>query len=92
MCGYEGEVHRWQYPPQVTAAIFKTPISVGELIGPVKTELGFHLFRIENYLPAQLTPETRQEIIDSLFEEWLNNELNYLLHNEQMPLPTSLQT
>lgn len=83
VCGYQGEVHRWQYPPQITAAIFKTPIAVGELIGPVKTELGFHLFRIENYLPAQLTEEIRQEIIDQLFEEWLSKELNYLIHSDK---------
>jgi parvulin-like peptidyl-prolyl isomerase len=85
VCGYEGEVHRWEYHPDITAVIFKTPVIVGELIGPVKSKQGYHLFKIENYLPAQLTSEVRQEIVNELFEEWLNGELNYLIHNEQVP-------
>lgn len=83
VCGYEGEVHRWDYPPDIAAAIFKTPIALGEIIGPIKTEKGYHLFKIENYLPAELTPEKRQEIIDRLFEQWLDSELNYLLHSDK---------
>lgn len=83
VCGYEGEVYRWNYPPGIAAAIFKTPITLGEIIGPIKTEQGYHLFKIENYIPAQLTPEKRQEIIDLLFKEWLNSELNYMLHSDK---------
>lgn len=86
VCGYEGEVHRWNYHPNITAAVFKTPVIVGELIGPIKSELGYHLFKIEDYIPAELTPEVRQEIIDELFTGWLNSELNYLIHSEKMPL------
>jgi len=86
VCGYEGEVHRWNYHPDLTAAIFKTPVIIGELIGPVKSEEGYHLFKIEDYIPAQLTPAIKQEIIDELFGRWLNSELNYLVHNEQVPI------
>ncbi|MEN9567719.1 MAG: hypothetical protein RLZZ69_2915, partial [Cyanobacteriota bacterium] len=35
--------------------------------------------------PAELTPKIRQEIIDRLFEEWLNSELSYLIHSELAP-------
>ena len=83
VCGYEGEVHRWDYAPDIAAGIFKTPIMVGELIGPIHSEEGYHLFRIEDYMPAQLTPEIRQEIINRLFKQWLNSELNHLIYNEQ---------
>ena len=86
VCGYEGEVHRWNYHPDLTAAIFKMPVVVGELIGPIKSDFGYHLFKIEDYLPAELTPEVRQEIIDEFFQRWLDSELNYLIHNEQIPL------
>lgn len=86
VCGYEGEVHRWNYHPDITATLFKTPVIVGELIGPIKSQEGYHLFKIEDYLPAQLTSEIRQEIIDELFTRWLNSELNYLIHSEKVPL------
>ena len=86
VCGYEGEVHRWNYHPDLTAVIFKTPVTIGELIGPIKSEQGYHLFKIEDYMPAQLTPEIRQEIVDELFMRWLNSELNYLVHSEKVPL------
>ena len=88
VCGYQGAVHRWEYPPDITAAIFKTPIVVGELIGPVKSEQGYNLFKIENYLPAQLTPEIRQEIVSELFDKWLHSELNYFIHSERISTPT----
>ena len=86
VCGYEGEVGRWDYAPDITAAIFKTPIQTGELVGPVKSPKGYHLFRIEEYIPAQLTPKIRQEIVDQLFKEWLARELNHLIHNQEIPL------
>jgi len=86
VCGYEGEVHRWDYHPDLTASLFKTPVVVGELIGPLKSKQGYHLFKIEDYLPASLTAQIRQEIIDELFQGWLDSELEYLLHSERLPL------
>ncbi len=85
VCGYEGKVHRWNFPPDIAAAIFKTPIPVGEIIGPLQSEQGYHLFKIEDYLPAQLTPDVFQEIIDKLFKQWLDSELNYMLHSDSLP-------
>ena len=82
VCGYEGEIHRGDYIPDVAARVFKTPVAVGELIGPIQTQQGYHLFKIEDYFPAELTPELRQEIIDRLLENWLDRELEYLVHND----------
>ncbi len=42
-----------------------------------------HLFKIENYIPAQLTPKIRQEIIEGIFKEWINSELNYMIHSDR---------
>ena len=81
VCGYEGKVHRWDYSPDIAAAIFKTPVAIDEIIGPIKSERGYHLFKIEEYIPAQLTPKIRQEIIDRIFKQWLDSELNYMIHN-----------
>ena len=84
VCGYEGKVHRWNYPPDIAAAVFKTPIAVGEVIGPIKSERGYHLFKIEDYIPAKLTPKIRQEIINEMFTGWLDSELNYLIHSDRV--------
>ena len=81
LCGYEGKVHRWNFKPDIAAVIFRTPISVGEILGPLKTEQGYHLFMIEEFIQTELTPQRRQEIIDRLFKEWIESELNYALHN-----------
>ena len=83
VCGYEGEVHRWNYPPDIAADLFKTPIALGEVIGPIHTERGYHLFQIEEYMPAELTPELRQQLIDEIFKQWLNSELNYMIHSDR---------
>lgn len=79
-CGYEGKFYRWSLKPDVAAAIFSAEL--GELIGPFKTEQGYHLFKIEESIPAELTPEIAQDIINKMFREWLASELNYMLHSE----------
>ena len=79
-CGYEGTVSRWSFDPDIAAAIFSAP--VGEVVGPLKTDLGYHLFLVQEFIQAELTPERRQEIIDQLLRDWLLSELNYVLHNQ----------
>ena len=80
LCGYEGKLYRWGLKPDLAAAIFSA--QPGELIGPFTTEQGYHLFMVEQFIPAELTPEISQQIIDKMFNQWLSGELNYLLHNQ----------
>lgn len=77
-CGYEGKLDRWNLNPDIAAVVFGA--QVGELLGPLKTDQGYHLFRVEEFIPAKLTPKRYQEILDSIFKEWLSSELNYMLH------------
>ena len=81
VCGYRGKINRWNCDPDIATTLFRDPIPLGELLGPVKTEQGYHLFKVEEYIQAELTPERRQEIIDQLFQQWLSNEFNYALHS-----------
>lgn len=81
VCGYQGKINRWSCDPDIAATLFRDPIPLGELLGPIQTEEGYHLFKVEEYIQAELTPERRQEIIDKLFKQWLNNEFNYVLHS-----------
>lgn len=78
-CGYQGKVYRKNFPPDIAAAIFSA--SLGEIVGPLKIEQRYHLFIIEEFIQAELTPQRRQEILTKLFTEWLESELNYTVHN-----------
>ncbi len=78
--GYEGYINRWNLNPEMAAAVFGAPL--GEVIGPVQTEQGFHLLRVEEFIPAELTPQRYQELLDTMFQEWLASELNYMLHSQ----------
>ncbi|AFY32107.1 peptidylprolyl isomerase [Calothrix sp. PCC 7507] len=77
-CGYEGTVYRFALQPNIATVIFSVPPK--QLIGPIKTEQGYHLFIVEDLLPAVLTSERHQEIIDNMFKNWLVSEINYMLH------------
>ena len=60
---------RGQMMPPFEEAAFSLPI--GELSDPVRTELGFHILRVEERMEAGIKPleEVRQEVIDALQEE-----------------------
>jgi parvulin-like peptidyl-prolyl isomerase len=82
LCGCEGKVYRWGLKPDIAVAVFSA--QPGEVIRPIQTERGYHLFLVEKFLPAELTPQRYQEILHNMFNEWLSNEVNYLLHNSQV--------
>jgi len=82
LCGCEGKVYRWGLKPDIAVAVFSA--QPGQVIRPIETERGYHLFLVEKFLPAELTPQRYQEILHNMFNEWLSNEVNYLLHNSQV--------
>ncbi|BAZ01084.1 PpiC-type peptidyl-prolyl cis-trans isomerase [Tolypothrix tenuis PCC 7101] len=45
----------------------------GEIIGPVQTKMGYHVLRVEKWFPIELNQGVRQQIMDSLFDAWLQN-------------------
>lgn len=55
--------------PEIVQAI--TEAHVGAVIEPVKTKLGYHILKIEKWFPAQLSQSVREEILESLFQAWL---------------------
>ncbi|MCX7596279.1 MAG: peptidylprolyl isomerase, partial [Fischerella sp.] len=50
-----------------------------QLIGPVKTEQGYHLFMVEEFIPAKLTPQRYEEILNNMFQQWLTTEIDYAI-------------
>jgi hypothetical protein len=43
----------------------------GEIIGPVQTKFGYHVLRVEKCFPTELNQAVREQIMDSLFQSWL---------------------
>lgn len=78
-CGYEGQVYRWSLPPETAAIVFGARL--GNVLGPIKVEANYELLMAEGFTAAELTPQTRQEILDQMFQDWLARELNYMVHN-----------
>jgi len=79
-CGCEGKLYRWSLNPDIAAVVFSA--QPGEVIGPLPTEQGHHLLMVQEFIPAELTSERHQEILDNMFKQWLASELNYMLHNQ----------
>lgn len=55
--------------PEIAQAISEA--KEGEAIGSIQTKLGYHIIRIEKFFPAELNESVREEILDSLFQAWL---------------------
>lgn len=80
LCGCEGKLYRWSLNPEVAAVVFSA--KPGEVIRPIKTDMGYHLFMVEKFIPAELTAERHQEILDKMFRDWLSSEVNYMLYSQ----------
>jgi len=69
--GYAGKVNRAALPAAVEAAVFGG--KPGKVIGPVKTDEGWELIKIESLHPATLDYSLRETIKSQLFDEWLSD-------------------
>ncbi len=47
----------------------------GQLIPPTRVGEWIVIIRLENFLSAKLDPPTRQRMLDELFRQWLNSEI-----------------
>ena len=79
-CGYEGKFYRWGLKPDIATVVFSARLK--EIISPFRTDQGYELLMVEEFISAELTPEISQKITDQLFAEWLNSELTYAMHQD----------
>jgi parvulin-like peptidyl-prolyl isomerase len=77
--GSLGVVPRWSLPETVAELVFAA--RPGEVVGPVNTEQGWHLFLVEELLPAELDDQTAATIRNELFDAWLAEQLRDLRIN-----------
>lgn len=43
----------------------------GDILGPIHTNLGYHIIRVEKWFPTELNEAVREQILESLFQAWL---------------------
>ncbi|QLE54878.1 peptidylprolyl isomerase [Nostoc sp. TCL26-01] len=78
-CGYEGKIYRFAFPVDIATVLFKA--SPKQLIGPLQTQQGYHIFMVDELFSAELTPERYQDILNNMFQQWLVTELNSMLNS-----------
>jgi foldase protein PrsA len=71
--GSLGVVERKSLPPAVESAVFTA--RGGDLVGPVKSEHGYHLIRVEEIHLGTLNEETAERVREELFAEWLTQQV-----------------
>ncbi len=71
--GFMGRIRRTQLPKGIAARLFAaTP---GDIFGPEKASGGFALYMLQQNHPATLDDRVTSEIRDTLFNQWLQTEL-----------------
>ncbi len=70
--GYVGRIRRTEMDAALEAAVFGA--EPGEVIGPLKTDAGWMLAKVESLQPAQMDDATRALIKQTLFDEWLDEQ------------------
>ncbi|MFZ5642841.1 MAG: peptidylprolyl isomerase [Bacillota bacterium] len=72
--GYVGRVTRTSLTPEVTIAVFEA--KEGAVVGPVKTDQGYHIIKVEELREPVLDEETTSLIKEILFRTWIANKLS----------------
>lgn len=75
LCGFEGKIYRWSLSPDVAPVLWSA--MAGDVVGPIEIDDNYHLFLVEEFVPAELKPEVRMAIERKLFDEWIDRELQY---------------
>jgi parvulin-like peptidyl-prolyl isomerase len=67
--GFLGPVVRSQLDPALQSAVFAA--NPGQVIGPIRTPLGWHVVKVWSVSNASLEGETRETVADIVFDAWL---------------------
>ena len=67
--GFTGIHFIIQLMPGIKQAIANS--QEGEIVGPVSTKIGYHILKVEKRFPIQLSESMREEIIELIFQNWL---------------------
>ena len=68
--GYAGRIKRTEMEASVEASVFGA--QPGKIIGPIKTDEGWQIIKLESLHPATLDENLRETLKSELFDEWLS--------------------
>jgi hypothetical protein len=74
--GVVGPVPMGSLMPQMAQALVSA--QPAQLLRPMRLQNWFVILRLERVVPAQLTPFTRQMMLDELFEQWMQGQIQQL--------------
>lgn len=69
--GFVGIQYLVELIPEIAQPL--TDAKEGEIFGPVQSKIGYHVLRVEKWFPIELNQAVREQIMDSLFQQWLQN-------------------
>jgi|GEM_PF-1079333 len=69
--GFVGIRYLVELLPEIVEAISNA--KEDEIIGPVQSKLGYHVLRVEKWFPIELNQAVIEQVMDSLFQVWLDN-------------------
>lgn len=72
--GFAGVQFLTELMPEIAAAIAKA--KEGEIIGPIQTKRGYHIIRVEKWFPIVLDESVNQRMMETLFRNWLIEQIN----------------
>jgi hypothetical protein len=73
MNGMIGRVSRGELPDELRSHI--DTAQPGDVVGPINNNGLWYLIRIEQFLPASLTDELKQQLREQLFDKWLSEKV-----------------
>jgi PPIC-type PPIASE domain len=60
--------------PEIVEAI--SQVKDGEIVGPIQTQLGYHIIKVEKWYQLHLNEQLREQLIEAFFQAWLREQLN----------------
>jgi hypothetical protein len=62
------------YVPEFEAAIWSDKAKVGDVLGPIKTQYGYHIIQIEGHEMRTLTDSEKTDVQNKAFDDWLTKQ------------------
>jgi len=62
------------YVPEFEATIWSDKAKVGDVLGPIKTQYGYHVIQIEGHEMRTLSESEKTALQDKIYNDWLTKE------------------
>ena len=60
--------------PEFDDAIWNDKVKIGDIIGPIKTQFGYHIIQIEGREMRPLSEAEKQQVYETAFNQWLDQQ------------------